>query len=339
MITLTHSACLLFSGTFEPAYILNITAIESHCQPATNKRNTALIQSFLSETVGVTPDRGVVRFQAIKDECLGTNGRTITGEIDKLEAENGGKKLSKTDRKKSTGSGSSRRKTFNGNDSSSPEKDSSKMPKSNNRKSFMHLSRKSPDEPKSSDNNRASLHPPNVDLNAPVSPSSHSTPDMPSPVFVQTAVQQPLPGQTLAPDQSPRMANNSGSDVTGRLLSEALEQLSQEQNGAQTNGAPTNGAQQQSMPHHQQQFDAQHFPVQAASTQPPQPGFTNHSRPNSARKSYLDMTTPPSQVVFGGGDLPPLLPPPPAIPQDKPPEKKISKRKSLINMFRRDKAT
>ena len=61
MITITHSACLMYGGTFEPAYLLNVSAVESHTQAATNKRNTTLMQGFLSEILGVTPDRGIVR--------------------------------------------------------------------------------------------------------------------------------------------------------------------------------------------------------------------------------------------------------------------------------------
>ena len=83
-ITLSHSACLLLAGTFESAYILTITALPSQIQPTTNKRNAALIQSFMSDAVGVSPSRGVIRFVGIAEEYLATNGTTVLGEIESL---------------------------------------------------------------------------------------------------------------------------------------------------------------------------------------------------------------------------------------------------------------
>lgn len=94
MITVNHSACLILGGSFEPAYILTVTALPVQIQPTTNKRNAALIQSFMSDTLGVTPDRGIIRFQTIPEENMAISGRTILGEIERLEKqqaeENGG---------------------------------------------------------------------------------------------------------------------------------------------------------------------------------------------------------------------------------------------------------
>lgn len=94
MITVNHSACLLLGGSFEPAYILTVTALPVQIQPTINKRNAALIQSFMSDTLGVTPDRGIIRFQTIPEENMAISGRTILGEIERLEKqqaeENGG---------------------------------------------------------------------------------------------------------------------------------------------------------------------------------------------------------------------------------------------------------
>jgi hypothetical protein len=96
MITVNHSACLLLAGSFEPTYLLTITALPVQLQPTTNKRNAALIQTFLSESLGVPLDRGIVKFVAIQDDCLATNGTTVLGEIENLERqmgeENGGLK-------------------------------------------------------------------------------------------------------------------------------------------------------------------------------------------------------------------------------------------------------
>ncbi|KAL9004441.1 MAG: hypothetical protein Q9188_002740 [Gyalolechia gomerana] len=83
-ITLNHSECLLFAGGFDSAYIITITALPSQVQPVTNKRNAVMIQTFMSELLGVTPDRGIIRFVGISEEYLATNGNTVQGEIDNL---------------------------------------------------------------------------------------------------------------------------------------------------------------------------------------------------------------------------------------------------------------
>jgi hypothetical protein len=85
MITVNHSACLLLGGSFEPTYILTINALPVQVQPTTNKRNAALIQTFMTESIGVSPDRGIIKFVPIPEESLATNGMTILGEIERLE--------------------------------------------------------------------------------------------------------------------------------------------------------------------------------------------------------------------------------------------------------------
>jgi hypothetical protein len=89
MITVTHSACLMMGGSFEPAYILTITAIPSEVQPVTNKRNSYLMQHFIADTLHVPSNRGVVRFLEIAEERLATNGSTIAGDIERLEINSG----------------------------------------------------------------------------------------------------------------------------------------------------------------------------------------------------------------------------------------------------------
>jgi hypothetical protein len=49
MITVNHSACLLLGGSFEPTYVLTITALPIQLLPTTNKRNAALIQNFMAK--------------------------------------------------------------------------------------------------------------------------------------------------------------------------------------------------------------------------------------------------------------------------------------------------
>ncbi|KAL8736910.1 MAG: hypothetical protein Q9181_002206 [Wetmoreana brouardii] len=88
-ITLNHSECLLFAGSFDSAYIMTITALPSQIQPVTNKRNAVMIQTFMADSLGVNPDRGVVRFVAMPEENLATNGNTVLGEIENLNRETG----------------------------------------------------------------------------------------------------------------------------------------------------------------------------------------------------------------------------------------------------------
>jgi len=79
---------MLFGGNFDPAYTLTITAVNSQLQPVTNKRNATLLAKAMEESLGVAPNRGVVKFLAMSEDNLATDGKTITGEIEELEKEN-----------------------------------------------------------------------------------------------------------------------------------------------------------------------------------------------------------------------------------------------------------
>lgn len=85
MITVNHSACLLLGGSFEPTYVLTISALPIQLQPTTNKRNAAMIQSFMTESIGVPSERGILKFVPIPEDSLATNGMTILGDIERLE--------------------------------------------------------------------------------------------------------------------------------------------------------------------------------------------------------------------------------------------------------------
>jgi hypothetical protein len=84
-VTIRHSACLCLGGSFQPAYLLTISTLQSLMKPEYNKRNTAMIQSFMSDTLGVPADRGIIRFAPIQEENLAMSGRTLLDEITKLE--------------------------------------------------------------------------------------------------------------------------------------------------------------------------------------------------------------------------------------------------------------
>ena len=87
VVTVAHSTCLLFGGNFDPAYTLTITALPSQMQPVTNKRNATLIAKAMEDALGVPPERGLIKFQAIAEENLATAGKTVLGEIEDLEKE------------------------------------------------------------------------------------------------------------------------------------------------------------------------------------------------------------------------------------------------------------
>ncbi|KAM0713710.1 hypothetical protein Q7P37_010672 [Cladosporium fusiforme] len=104
MINVDHSSCLALAGTFEPCYILTISTVPSQMQASTNKRNAALIQSFMADILSVPPERGIIKFVSIPEENYAFNGNTLLGEIERLEQKqfsNGGMKRAMTDVRKS----------------------------------------------------------------------------------------------------------------------------------------------------------------------------------------------------------------------------------------------
>jgi hypothetical protein len=104
MINVDHSSCLALAGTFEPCYVLTISALPSQMQATTNKRNAALIQSFMADILSVPPERGIVKFVPVPEENYAFNGSTLFGEIERLEQQqsgNSGVKRAVTDVRKS----------------------------------------------------------------------------------------------------------------------------------------------------------------------------------------------------------------------------------------------
>ena len=81
LITLHHSACMLFGGSFDPAYLFTISAVSEQVKPTMNRRNTALIQQFLAEELLVPAERGVLRFHALAEENIANGGMTLAAEI------------------------------------------------------------------------------------------------------------------------------------------------------------------------------------------------------------------------------------------------------------------
>lgn len=85
---------------------MTITALPSQVQPVTNKRNATLLQKGMEEALGVPSSRGIIRFVAVAEENLATNGKTVLGEIEELQKEAGepvrlGRETSKSTKRKS----------------------------------------------------------------------------------------------------------------------------------------------------------------------------------------------------------------------------------------------
>ncbi|RKF53376.1 putative mif domain-containing protein [Erysiphe neolycopersici] len=85
LVTLSHSCCLLLGGNFEPAYVLNVTALPSQVLPITNRRNSFLLAKVMEDALGVSAERGIIKFTAISEDSLAYNGRTVAREIEELE--------------------------------------------------------------------------------------------------------------------------------------------------------------------------------------------------------------------------------------------------------------
>lgn len=97
---------MMFGGSFDSAYTLMIHALPNLTMPTTNKRNAALIQKHVEESLGVKPSRGYVRFVATPEDSVAMGGRTIAAEIEDCggnpasdEAENPSRKGSKGSRR------------------------------------------------------------------------------------------------------------------------------------------------------------------------------------------------------------------------------------------------
>lgn len=89
MVKIDHSACLALGGTFDPCYILTVTAVASQMGPTMNKRNAAVIQSFMADILSVPPERGILKFQPMPEENLAINGTTLLGDIERQEKQSG----------------------------------------------------------------------------------------------------------------------------------------------------------------------------------------------------------------------------------------------------------
>ncbi|KAL1880732.1 hypothetical protein Daus18300_001346 [Diaporthe australafricana] len=88
-VQVQHSACVFFAGTFEPAYILTLSALAPYIRTSTNQRNAYLLSMHLEEALGVPPPRGLIRFAAMLNENVALNGKTLVYTLEE-EAIGGG---------------------------------------------------------------------------------------------------------------------------------------------------------------------------------------------------------------------------------------------------------
>lgn len=79
---ISHSQCIFYGGTFEPAYIAKISALAPYVQPTTNRRNAHVLSEHLEDALGVSPSRGVITFRALPEENVACGGNTIAQALD-----------------------------------------------------------------------------------------------------------------------------------------------------------------------------------------------------------------------------------------------------------------
>lgn len=82
MVMATSQGAIHLGGSSDPAYYFSISALHPDVAPTKNKRSTHLIQGFMLETLGISPSRGVVRFEGVAEENVAINGMTALQEIE-----------------------------------------------------------------------------------------------------------------------------------------------------------------------------------------------------------------------------------------------------------------
>lgn len=75
----------MFGISYDPAYLVTVSALPCLIAPVTNLRNTVLIQAAIKDTLGIPGNRGVIKFESVAEENFATNGTTIKDEIEQLE--------------------------------------------------------------------------------------------------------------------------------------------------------------------------------------------------------------------------------------------------------------
>lgn len=84
-ISATSNVYIITGDSFDPAYLITVTALSSEIAAAKNIRASMRMQNFLENKLAIPQNRGVIRFHAIPETNLATNGTTVQDEIEKLE--------------------------------------------------------------------------------------------------------------------------------------------------------------------------------------------------------------------------------------------------------------
>jgi hypothetical protein len=85
VVMVTTGIAMIVGGNSDPAYYLTITALPAEIAATMNKRSAHLLQGFMQEALQIPPQRGIVRYEAVAEENLATNGKTALQEIEQLE--------------------------------------------------------------------------------------------------------------------------------------------------------------------------------------------------------------------------------------------------------------
>jgi hypothetical protein len=85
MVMLSPETPILLGGNVEPAYHITITALSSEITPTKNKRSTVLPHAFILESLDIPLEKGVIRFDAIAEENLAINGKTVLQEVEEMQ--------------------------------------------------------------------------------------------------------------------------------------------------------------------------------------------------------------------------------------------------------------
>ncbi|KAG5300433.1 MIF domain-containing protein [Histoplasma ohiense] len=85
LLYVEHNCCLMLASSYEPAYLVTVSALPCSIAPITNLRHTVLIQTAILDIFNIPGNRGVIKFESMAEENFATNGSTIRDEIDQLQ--------------------------------------------------------------------------------------------------------------------------------------------------------------------------------------------------------------------------------------------------------------
>ncbi|KAI5813969.1 hypothetical protein BZA77DRAFT_109201 [Pyronema omphalodes] len=85
LLSLSPGAFLSLGGTSDPCYSLAISSVHS-ISPTVNKRQAIMIQAWLHENLGISPQRGVVKFQLVQCADWVSGCETVQGRMEREES-------------------------------------------------------------------------------------------------------------------------------------------------------------------------------------------------------------------------------------------------------------